>query len=73
MMSRRTTAPISASMIAAMMPAPRLMPIAGRRYPAMIGTHDADHDVADDPEAAALDQQAGQPAGDTAHDDPRDD
>ena len=62
-----------ALMIEAIMPPPITMPIRGSSQRGDEGADDADHDVADQAEAHAPNDQAGQPAGDRADDQDDDD
>ena len=65
---------MKASMIAPMMGPPISGNAMMRQQPAGDdGADDADDDVADQPEAAALDDHAGKPAGNRADDEPNDD
>ena len=65
-------APIAAVMIDQMKPPPVPMPISGKQPAGDHRADDAEHDVAGEPEAAAGDDLARQPAGDAADDDPDD-
>ncbi|MBP2464568.1 hypothetical protein JOH52_000589 [Sinorhizobium meliloti] len=50
------------------MPVPMLIPMAGKRRPAMKGADDADHDIPEQTEAASADDQTGKPACNRADD-----
>ena len=71
-MNSRITAPIKASMMAPMRPPPITMPSLRQQPAGDEGADDADDDIADQPEAAAFHDHAGQPAGDGADNQPND-
>ena len=66
------TAPMTALMIAATIPLPITTPSRGSRKPAMNAPTIPDHDIADEAEAVTFHDQAGEPAGNGADDQPYD-
>ena len=68
MITSRITAPIVALMIEAIMPPPIRMPMLRQQPVGDERADDADHDVAEQAETHAFDDQAGKPARDRADD-----
>ena len=70
--TNKITAPMVALTIAAMMPLPMCRPTLRQQPAADEGADDADDDIADQAEAHALDDQAGEPAGNRTDDNEND-
>ena len=71
--TNRITAPMKASMMAAIKPVPRWMPSCGNSHPAITAPIMPTTMLPMQPVAAAFDHHAGKPAGDGSDDQPNDD